>query len=53
MIDQHTLNLSGVAKRRIDSGELDVKTAISVIKHCKAHNVDFEEGYAAVNQKPQ
>lgn len=50
MIDQLTLNLAGIAKRKMDAGELDVKKAIAVLKHCKQHNVDFDAGMAGIEK---
>lgn len=51
MIDQQTLNLAGVAKRKIDSGDLDAKIAVAIIKYCKEKNVEFDAGQTAIDKK--
>ena len=43
IINQKDVDLTSVAKKRIESGELSIKVAIKTIRHSKAHGLSFDE----------
>lgn len=48
VLDDVDLNLSAIAKRKIEAGEIDVRRAIEVIRLCREKALDFEAGMSKV-----
>ncbi|MBX9693322.1 MAG: hypothetical protein K2Z81_13120, partial [Cyanobacteria bacterium] len=44
IIDQDDLNVTGHVKKMFDAGDIDLRTAINVIRYCKENSVGFDEG---------